>query len=82
MTADVLASFAERPGALTYANVCARWGMDPSAGITDDVLAFNLRAALTIRMNESEAEQLEESETPDPFAAAREAGAKVKAMGG
>ena len=45
-----VASFAASPQGQTYALVCDRWGVDPAAAITDDVLAYNLRAALMLAM--------------------------------
>lgn len=69
MTAEALAAFADTPVGKAYGAVCLRWGLDPAADIDDDVLAFNLRAALSLRLNETEPE-----ETPreDPFAKAHE----------
>lgn len=71
MTASALARFADSPGALSYANVCARWGVDPAAGLADDVLASDLRAALVLRMTWSEAAREAEaraaSEQADEF---------------
>ena len=43
-------AFAGSPQGQTYALVCDRWGVDPAAAIGDDVLAYNLRAALMLAM--------------------------------
>jgi hypothetical protein len=41
-----IGAFARSEGGAVYAAVCERYGLDPAAGFTDDLLAFNLRAAL------------------------------------
>ena len=47
MTA-ALAAFARSDNGRFYADVCERFGVDPGAAIDDDVLAFQLRAALAV----------------------------------
>jgi N-acyl-D-aspartate/D-glutamate deacylase len=50
-----LASFASSEDGKTYAMVCERWGVDPAAFLEDDdVLAYNLRAALAVSLHEPE----------------------------
>lgn len=46
-----LAAFVESQVSTFYAQVCERWGVDPGAYLEaeDDVLAFNLRAALAMK---------------------------------
>lgn len=67
MTAQALAAFADKPIGKMFGGVCQRWGIDPAADIEDDVLAFNFRAALAVRLNE----EPEEPPVPeDPFAKA------------
>jgi len=45
---EALAAFVESPaGAMAY-NVARHFGTDPAAGIADDVVAYNLRAALLL----------------------------------
>jgi hypothetical protein len=75
VTAEALAAFADRPIGKTYGVVCSQWGIDPAAGIDDDVLAFNLRAALTLRMNEKPPD---EAPVTDPFEETRKAAEKVR----
>jgi hypothetical protein len=41
-----VAAFARSDQGRLYATVCDRWGIDPGARFSDDVVAFNLRAAL------------------------------------
>ncbi len=48
MTPAGLAAFATSDQGKLYGRVCERWGIDPAAGMTDDVLAYNLRAALAV----------------------------------
>lgn len=69
MTAEALAAFCERPVAVPYANVCSHFGIDPAGFIDDDVLAFNLRAGLLVKVNEQAAEQ-DQSPSENPFAKA------------
>ena len=45
----MLANFAMSEDGKLYGRVCQRWGVDPAAGITDDVMAYNLRTALLMR---------------------------------
>jgi len=44
----MLADFAASDHGKLYGRVCERYGIDPAAGITDDVLAYNLRAGLAL----------------------------------
>ena len=41
-----VAAFAASTEGKQYAAVCDRWGIDPGACISDDVLAYALRASL------------------------------------
>lgn len=43
-----VAAFASSPAGQLYARTCKWWGTDPAAGFGDDVLAYNLRAALML----------------------------------
>ena len=53
----MLANFAMSEDGKLYGRVCQRWGVDPAAGLTDDVMAYNLRTALLMR---------EAMDVPDP----------------
>lgn len=57
----MLANFAMSEGGKLYGRVCQRWGIDPAAGMDDDVLAYNLRTALILR---DVADEAEEAATP------------------
>lgn len=50
MSAASIAAFAMSPQGDIYRSVCEHWGVDPGAPLepVDDVLAFNLRAALLV----------------------------------
>jgi hypothetical protein len=48
VTANDIARFALSDEGAIYRSVCEHWGIDPAAGLEDDVMAFNLRAALLI----------------------------------
>jgi hypothetical protein len=43
-----VAEFARSDTGQMYATTCERYGLDPAVGFADDVLAFNLRAALLV----------------------------------
>ena len=43
-----LAAFARSNTGKFYAGVCEKYGVDPGAAIDDDVVAFQLRAALAV----------------------------------
>lgn len=73
MTADVLAEFVSRPAGLTYGNVCDRWHVDPAGFIEDEVLAYNFRAALALRISDAAPEP-----EPDPFEEARIGAERVR----
>lgn len=44
----MLAAFATSSTGKVYGRSCERYGVDPGAILTDDVLAFNLRVALAL----------------------------------
>lgn len=44
----MVGAFAASDQGRFYASVCHDWRVDPGAPIADDVVAFNLRAALTL----------------------------------
>ena len=48
MTAAQLAAFVCSQEGQMYGAVCEFWGMDPGEPLDDEVMAFNLRAALMI----------------------------------
>jgi hypothetical protein len=75
MTLDHLATFAQSAGGKLYRDVCERFGVDPAAGLDDDVLAYQFRVALAVAHQEEPA-----AGEPDPFKATREAAATVRAM--
>lgn len=79
MTLDQLAHFAESKGGKHYRDVCERFGVDPAAHVDDDVMAYQFRLALAVAHPEPEPDEPEVA-TDDPFAAARAAGAKAKAL--
>lgn len=74
-------AFLQRPYAATYARACERYGVDPAAALDDDYLAAQYRVGAAVVATREEREQTPEA-TTDPFAVAREAGAKVKAAVG
>lgn len=80
MTLDHIAAFSQTTSAKVYRDVCERFGVDPAAFLEaeDDVLAHQLRVALVVA-HPPEAPEEPEAQ-PDPFEAARAAGAKVKAV--
>lgn len=43
-----VAAFADSESGRSYLALCDRFHVDPAAGITDDVVAVNLRAALVM----------------------------------
>lgn len=43
-----IAAFAESPSGILYARSCERYGVDPAAGLADEIEAANLRVALAI----------------------------------
>jgi hypothetical protein len=49
-----VAEFARSDAGQMYAATCERYGLDPAAGFADDVLAFNLRAALLVNAPQEE----------------------------
>lgn len=49
-----VAAFAASPIGQIYGATCERYGVDPAASFTDDVLAFNLRAALMVNAPKAE----------------------------
>jgi hypothetical protein len=74
VTAEALARFAASPGGLNYARVCDAWRLDPGAGIEDDVLAYNLRAALIGVLNAN----APKPDAPDPFEQTRKMGQAMR----
>jgi hypothetical protein len=56
--------------------VCERFGVDPGAALGDDFMAHQFRVALAV----AHPYKPPDPAADDPFAAAREQGAKVKAM--
>jgi hypothetical protein len=69
---DALATFASSPIGAFYGRVCEHYGMDPGAPLMDedDVLAFNLRAALLALRPEAEeaGERLSDKQLLDQLA--------------
>lgn len=52
-----LAEFAQSDSGQFYAAVCDRYGVDPGAAISDDVVAYQLRAAFAVLKSRAEREQ-------------------------
>jgi hypothetical protein len=55
----MLAAFAESPAGQLYGRVCERYGRFPDGGLEDDVLGFNLAAAIAVVSAEKEAAQID-----------------------
>lgn len=75
-----LASFVSSEDGLVYARSHRLWGTDPAADIGDDVLAYNFRVALAMRLSEDSPEEV------DPHRAeverTRKAGERIRALHG
>lgn len=67
---QALAAFAASPQGAAYASVCDRWGTDPAASLTDDVMAYNFRYALATA---TAPEPADDSRLDDDLAAIRDA---------
>lgn len=64
----MLAAFATSQTGKMYGHVCERYGVDPGEILEDDVLAFNLRAAIALAtLPEIEPEQSEGFTNPDLY---------------
>jgi hypothetical protein len=81
--ADVVA-FLTRPYGELYARACERYAVDPAAVLTDDYLAAQFRVGAGVVATRAERKEREETDeaATDPFAAARQQGAALRAAMG
>lgn len=58
----MIATFAASDAGKVYGRTCQRFGVDPAAGLDDDVMAYNLRVALLVSDVEPDDDEPGESE--------------------